>query len=54
MARRTILTERQRAALFDLPADEASLLQHYVLSDADIAHINTRRRPANKLGFAVY
>tara|TARA_R110002074_G_scaffold398641_1_gene590760 strand:+ start:1335 stop:2258 length:924 start_codon:yes stop_codon:yes gene_type:complete len=53
MAHRAVLTARQRAALFDLPTDEASLLQHYTLDDEDIEHIGTRRRPENQLGFAL-
>lgn len=47
MAHRAVLTARQRAALFDLPIDEASLLKHYTLDDEDIEHIGTRRRPEN-------
>jgi len=31
MPRRSILTARQRATLFDLPTDEASILYHYTL-----------------------
>ncbi|SFE97026.1 Transposase and inactivated derivatives, TnpA family [Marinobacter sp. DSM 26671] len=53
MPRRTILTERQREALFGLPADEDSMLRHYVLSDEDMQHVKTRRRPGNRLGFAL-
>lgn len=53
MPRRHILTERQRSALFDLPADELSLLRHYTLGDDDLAHIQERRRPENRLGFAL-
>ena len=53
MAHRTILTERQRVALFDLPTDEADMLRHYTLADDDIEHINERRRPENKIGFAL-
>ncbi len=53
MPRRNILTERQRAALFDLPSDEPSLLRHYTLSDEDLEHINQRRRPENRLGFSL-
>ena len=37
MTRRTILTDRQRAALFDLPTDEGLLLRHYMLADDDLA-----------------
>ena len=53
MPRRSVLTARQRASLFDLPTDEPSLLQHYTLSDEDIALIRTRRRPENQIGFAL-
>lgn len=53
MPRRNILTERQRAALFELPSDEPSLLRHYTLSDEDLEQINQRRRPENRLGFAL-
>ena len=53
MARRTILTGRQRSALFSLPQLEADLLRHYTLSDEDLQHIEARRRPRNKLGFAL-
>jgi TnpA family transposase len=53
MAHRTILTERQRAALFDLPVTHAALLRHYILADDDIEHIHARRRPHNRLGFAL-
>lgn len=53
MPRRSILTERQRSALFDLPTDEALILRHYTLADDDIEHINERRRPENKIGFAL-
>ncbi|RAX37839.1 Tn3 family transposase [Rhizobium tropici] len=53
MPRRTILTERQRERLFDLPTDEPSLLRHYILSDGDLRCIRLRRRPRNRLGFAL-
>lgn len=53
MPRRHILTERQRSALFDLPTDELSLLRHYTLADDDLVHIQERRRPENRLGFAL-
>ncbi len=39
MARRAVLTARQRAALFDLPGEEATLLRHYVLSEDDLADV---------------
>ncbi len=53
MARRTVLTGRQRSALFSLPQREADLLRHYTLSDEDLQNIEVRRRPRNKLGFAL-
>lgn len=53
MAHRTILTERQRNYFFDLPTDEPSLLKHYTLADDDLEYIRERRRPENKLGFAL-
>ena len=53
MPRRSIWSARQRAALFDLPADEAALLRHYTLSDDDIEHIRLRRGGHNRLGFAL-
>ena len=53
MAHRTILTERHRNVLFALPTDEPSLLKHYTLADDDLEYIRERRRPENKLGFAL-
>ena len=53
MSHRTILTERQRSALFDLPTDEISLLRHYTLADDDLEYIHTRRRSHNRFGFAL-
>nr|WP_265661225.1 DUF4158 domain-containing protein [Klebsiella pneumoniae] len=44
MSRRHIFTERQRAALFDLPTDELSLLKFYTLGDDDLENIRQRRR----------
>ena len=44
MVRRTVLTSRQRSALFSLPEREADLLRHYTLSDEDLENINARRR----------
>lgn len=53
MPRRRILSDRQHAALFDLPTDQAALLKHYTLADDDIEHIRGRRGAQNKLGFAL-
>lgn len=53
MPRRAVLTHRQRAALFGLPNNESMLVRHCLLSDADLVHIGRRRRPQNRLGFAL-
>lgn len=53
MARRKILKAQDRQELFDIPADEDSLIRHYSLSAADRLEIGLRRREHNKLGFAV-
>ena len=53
MPGRSIWSARQRAALLDLPTDEAALLRHYTLSDDDIEHIRVRRGGHNRLGFAL-
>jgi Tn3 transposase DDE domain/Domain of unknown function (DUF4158) len=53
MARRTVLTGRQRDVLLALPADEPTLLQHHVLNDIDLGHIRRRRRPQNRLAVAL-
>ena len=42
MARRTVLTSRQRSALFALPQREADLLRHYTLSDEDLQYEHVR------------
>ena len=47
------LASSSRKALFDLSTDEATLLQHCTLADDDLEHIRERRRPSNRLGFAV-
>jgi len=53
MPRRQILSDRQRAVLFDLPTDEETLLRHYTLADDDIEYIRSRRRSHNRFGFAL-
>lgn len=53
MPRRQILNARQRAALFDLPTNQETLLRHYTLADDDIEHIQSRRRAHNRFGFAL-
>ncbi len=53
MPRRSILTKRQQARLFDLPTDPARLQAHYTLDDFDLEQIGKRRRAHNKMGFAL-
>ena len=48
-----MLTDRQRAALLDMPTEEASMLRHYTLADDDLEIIRARRRPHNRFGFAL-
>ena len=54
MARRELLTGEERAALFGVPTDRASLARHYTLRPADLAFITGRRGAANQLGAAVW
>lgn len=53
MPRRAVLSDEQRAALLVLPDDETLLVQHWTLSQDDLAVIVRRRRPHNRLGFAI-
>lgn len=53
MAHRQILTDKQRQKLLNIPTSEHDLLQHYVLSNEDLYHVNTKRKAANRLGFAL-
>ncbi len=53
MSRRHIFTERQRAALFDLPTDELSLLKFYTLGDDDWKTLGSAAEPENRIGFAL-
>ena len=53
MAHRTVLTARQRAALYELPSKESDMLKYYVLSDFDIQQVKKRRKSENRLGFAL-
>ena len=54
MARRELLTEEERSALFGVPADRESLARHYTLGPDDLAFIAGRRGEANQLGAAVW
>ena len=53
MPRRRAITDAQLAALLALPTAEPDLIRHYTLSPADLAVIARRRRPHNRLGFAI-
>lgn len=53
MPRRAVLTEEQRAALPALPEDEAELVRYWTLGPDDLRTIVSRRRPHDRLGFAV-
>jgi TnpA family transposase len=53
MPRRRVLTSAQISELLALPTDEPTLIRHYTLSDTDLAVIQRRRRPHNRLGFAL-
>lgn len=48
-----ILTRRQQACLLNLPTAAASLHEHYTLDDFDLEQIKQRRRPHNKMSFAL-
>ncbi|MGF7176663.1 Tn3 family transposase [Azospirillum doebereinerae] len=53
MPRRRVLTDAQTTALFALPTSEPDLIRHYTLGPDDMAVIARRRRPHNRLGFAL-
>lgn len=53
MPRRAVLTEEQRAALLALPEGEPELVRYRTLGPDDLRTIVNRRRPHNRLGFAV-
>jgi hypothetical protein len=53
MPRRNLLSSEQRIRLFAIPTDPAEMARHYVLSSDDLAVIRTKRRPINRLGFAI-
>src|SRR3954447_12163245 len=53
MSRRALLSSEQRSRLFVIPIDAAEMVRHYTLGTEDLALIRTKRRPINRLGFAV-
>jgi hypothetical protein len=50
MPRRSVLTVTEREALLAFPTDVQLRVQHYTLSDADLAVIGQRRGESNRLG----
>ena len=46
MAKRTLLKVQDRQELFDIPADEDSLIRHYSLSPADRLVVPRSAQPA--------
>ena len=53
MPRRTLLSSEQRIRLFSIPIEAAEMARHFVLSTEDLTLVRTKRRAANRLGFAV-
>src|SRR5215469_16959217 len=55
MATRELLSPAQRAQMLCIPNDlsDQLLARYYTFSDDDLALIKQRRRPQNRLGFAV-
>ena len=53
MSRRTLLSSEQRTRLFGIPTEAAEMAKHYVLSAEDLTLVRAKRRPNNRLGYAV-
>jgi len=53
MSPRILLSSEQRTRLFAPLADPAEMVRRYRLDPDDLALIRTKRRPINRLGFAV-
>jgi TnpA family transposase len=53
MGKRKLLKAQDRLKLFNVPADEDSLIRYYSLSPADRLEVGLRRREHNQLSFAV-
>ena len=50
---RELFTLEQRKIFMKIAEDECSIGAYYTLSTQDIQIINNRRRPENKIGFAI-
>jgi hypothetical protein len=48
-----VLSPAQRAALFNPPSDPGMIQRLYTLGPDDLVEVFRRRRPANRLGYAV-
>ncbi len=53
MARRDLLTDTERHALFGVPTAREDLARHYMLSSRDLALVAARRSDTNRIGFAM-
>lgn len=53
MGRRRLLSSKEAATLLGIAVDEDNLIRHFTLETADRLECELRRRPQNKLGFAV-
>ncbi|RUZ77955.1 DUF4158 domain-containing protein, partial [Mesorhizobium sp. M7A.F.Ca.US.006.01.1.1] len=53
MSRRRLLSSKEAATLLGIAVDEDNLIRHFTLESADRLECELRRRPQNKLGFAV-
>lgn len=53
MPRRTVLSTAQRTSFQELPTEPTELAKYYSLSKKDLSIVSKRRRPCNRLGFAV-
>lgn len=53
MTTRTILSQMQRAAIFDPPVEPALVQRLYTMGPEDLAQTLRRRRMSNRIGFAV-
>jgi hypothetical protein len=54
MTPRELLSPQIRSVLFDPPVEAADIVRHYTFSSEDMELIQNRRRPHNRLGFAVH
>lgn len=53
MGRRRLISSKEAETLLGIAADDDSLIRHFTLDPADRLECELRRRPQNKLGFAV-